>query len=239
MRWKTFRGQLLHEPLLGVHVYQNPWYRWLTFGGTAIQTCIHRRHPENPVLSYIKPFIAAARIFPGDLCLLGLGGAGVLHALSPYWPTINIHAIESNATVIQLASDYFMIDRLASLRVEHQDAALFLKHSYGSYQHVLVDIFTGDEFSEQCNQVSFFEDCRRVLLTGGVLAFNLVDLTKAASLVSQIRDVFDGSTVILPIKKTSNVVMLAVKDKSIMPLIDKLHLKKTIWKPQFGYIGFL
>lgn len=239
MRWKTFRGQLLHDTALGAIVYQNRSYRWLSFGGGGIQTCIHRRYPENPVLSYIKPFIAAARISPGDLCLLGLGGAGVLHALAPYCLEMNTHAVESNATVIQLASDYFMLERLPSLCVEHQDAAQFLKTSSGGYQHLLVDIFTENGFPEQCRSLSFFEDCKRVLLRSGVLAFNLVDLKREALLVRHIRDVFQGATLILPIKKTSNVVMLAVNGASIMSIIEKLHLKKTIWRPQLGYIGFI
>ena len=239
MFWKKFRGKLLHQASLGARVFENTRYRWLMFEGEAIQTCIHLKCPEKPVLPYMHQLMAAVRLISGDICLLGLGGGGVLHALAPYLNEESVQAVEASEEVIRLAKTYFMLERIPSLQIEHDDAGVFLEKSQGGYQHLLVDIFTEAGFPAHCSGLEFFKNCHRVLLDGGVLACNLVSLKQEWILVNHMRSVFEGATLILPIKNTSNVVVLAVKGGSILPLIEKLNLKKTIWDPQCGYIGFI
>ncbi|MFZ4076494.1 MAG: hypothetical protein ACOYKA_00775 [Legionellaceae bacterium] len=156
MFWRTYRGRVLHQTLSGVYVYQNARYRWLTFGDDAIQTCLHRRHPDVPVLPYVPDFIGPARLWPGRVCLLGLGGGGVLHALSPFFHGAQVHVVEVHAEVIQIARDYFMIDKLEGLNIIHEDALSFLSHATQSYDHLLVDIFSTSGFPVHCDALNFF-----------------------------------------------------------------------------------
>ena len=82
--WKTFAGRCIYASPNGAKVYQNLRYRWLTLGSDAIQTLLHRYQPQHFGLNYVNQLTFAAKHTPGDSCLLGLGGAGVAHALAPY-----------------------------------------------------------------------------------------------------------------------------------------------------------
>src|SRR5436189_600067 len=97
--WKTSLGLCLYESHSGYRVYQNAWYRWLTMGNRVLQTLINRRHPERGGLEYVTPLIQMTRAFPGDCCLLGLGGAGVAHALFPVLPNFRMIAVDNSQEI--------------------------------------------------------------------------------------------------------------------------------------------
>lgn len=159
MFWKTLAGRCIHHGLNGTKVEQNMVYRWLTLGSDAIQTLINRRHPERSGLKYIQPLTMAARAAPGLSCLLGLGGAGVAHALTPWFSDSQLDTVESSLAVIEIAEAYFMTDQINHLNIIHQDAFLFVQHTEAQYQHVMVDLFNAHAFPEHCNNADFFKHC--------------------------------------------------------------------------------
>ena len=241
MIWKTFAGRCIHQGLNGATVQQNLAYRWLMLGSNAIQTLINRRHPDRSGLPYIQPLTMAARAMPGSSCLLGLGGAGVAHALAPGFVGAPLDAIESSLEVIELADTYFMTGKINHLTVMHQDAFLYVQHTEKRYQHLMVDLFNAHSFPSHCNNVEFFEHCRRVLLPGGILAVNLANLHEQWPVFMHIRDQFPQCTVSVPVKGTANMVVLAYKGESIKPLLNMLKnqpfLRELVWDSSWGCIA--
>lgn len=241
MMWKTLMGRCIHNGLNGAMVRQNLAYRWLTLGSDALQTLINRRHPERDGLQYIPALTMAAHTHPATSCLLGLGGAGVAHALAPYFHTARLDAVESNMDVIEIASNYFMTNQLKHLNIIHQDASLFVKTTQLNYQHVMVDLFNAHTFPEHCNTSDFFADCRRILLPEGILAVNLANMHEQWPIFLLIREHFQLCTLAIPVKGTANMVVLAYKGASVKPLLElckhSFHKVNLAWDSKWGCIA--
>ena len=241
--WKTFGGHCLYQSPNDTIVHQNVLYRWLTLGSTAIQTLINRRDPQKPELGYIDQLGFAVRAQPGECCLLGLGGAGIAHALAPILGSTPLVAVESNAEIIEISATYFMSDRIKNMSIVHQDASIYVQQCTTQYQHLMVDLYEAHSFPKQCNTHNFFENCQRLLLPQGVLAVNLTNLDEQWPIFQLIRENFDQRTIALPVKRSSNMIILAYKNPSLAPLLDMVKdshcLKKLSWDTRWGCIAQL
>lgn len=239
--WKTFGGRCIFQASNGAKVHQNLLYRWLTLGSELYQTMIHRYHPEKPALSYVDKLTVAIRAAPGASCLLGLGGAGVAHALAPYLGTIPLFAVEHDSVIIDLAEHYFMTSRLNNMHIIHQDAMHFVKTCQHQYQHLLVDLYDAHAFPQHCNNMDFFTCCFELLLPGGILAINLANLDWQLPTFELVKTVFGNRTVSFPVNDATNLVVLAYKGPSINPLLELLkntpYLRQLHWHAGWGCIA--
>ncbi len=239
--WKTLGGRCIYQAPNGAKVHQNYLYRWLTLDSDALQTLINRRSPEKPELGYIHQLSFAVREQPADCCLLGLGGAGVAHGLAPYLKNSTLLAVESNTEVINIASTYFMADRLKNLSILYQDASLFVQQCKSHYQHLMVDLYEAHSFPTQCNTYEFFSDCQRLLLPDGIFSLNLTNVQEQESLFKHVREIFNKRTVSLPVKGAANMIVLACKSTSVAPLLDLLinsqRVKELQWDARWGCIA--
>ena len=106
--WKTIFGKCIYQhPNNDIKVFDNYFYRWLTFSNPFIQTLISKTKPHESQLQYIHPLTLATRDNLGDTCILGLGGGGLVHFLQN--ANINITAVEVNKEVIEIANKYFFL----------------------------------------------------------------------------------------------------------------------------------
>lgn len=243
MMWKTFAGHCIYQSSTGISVHQNVLYRWLKLDSDAIQTLINRYQSEKPGLGYVHQLGFAVHAQPGDCCLLGLGGAGIAHALAPVLGNHQSVAVESNAEIIDIAATYFMTKRLNNLSIMHQDAAIFVKHCVTQFQHVIIDLFDAHSFPVHCNTHEFFAHCHRLLLPGGILATNLANLHEQWPIFQRIREVFQQRTIALPVQGSANIVILACKSSTMASLLDMIkdshRLKKLSWDTRWGCIAQL
>lgn len=239
--WQTIGGKCIYQSPTYEKVYQNFIYRWLTFDSVWVQTLINRRNPQKLGLSYIRQLTLAVKTNPAVTCLLGLGGAGVAHALAPYLGHFELLAVENNPGIIRIAKDYFFTEGLKNLRVIQQDARLFVKESPMTYQHLLVDLFNDHTFPPLCNSDEFFSDCRNLLKPNGVLALNLASMREQWSVFKRVREVFGRTTVSLPVIGTTNLIVLACNSASVNPLLDLLEknyrIKKLSWDADWGCVA--
>ncbi len=241
LNWKTIAKRSIFEAPNGAKVYQNLMYRWLTFDNRAIHTLINRYQPNHIELRYIHELTLAVRMKPGASCLLGLGGAGIAHALLPYLNEIPLHVVEYDQEIINIAARYFMTDRLKNMTIFHQDAAQFVANCNIYYPHLMVDLFDKHSFPENCNTKSFFKHCHRILEPEGIMAFNLANFNDHWSLFHRIREQFGQRTISLPVKGTANLIVLAYHGDSLSPLLELLKksacLKLLTWDEKWGCIG--
>ncbi len=240
---KTTFGQCLFESSSGLRVYQNAWYRWLTFGNNILQSVINRRHPENAGLKYIIPLTQMVLAFPGDCCLLGLGGAGVAHTLYPALSTSRVVAVDSCLEVINIARQYFMTSRILNLTTVHLQASTFVQSPSASYQHLIIDLHNGNDYPIECNNDAFFTDCKAMLNPEGILAINLINIKDKIQLLQRIRTIFNHYTLIVPIKGTTNTLIFAfnlLPSDLFLKRIEKMKwIKNLVWDTTCGLIGQL
>lgn len=241
MIWKATQGRCIHHSDNGIQVYQNFFYRWLTFNNDDIQTLINRHRPHIPALTYIDPLSFGIRLNPMDCCLLGLGGGAVPHAMNPYLKEHRMFAVENNAEIIDIAKKYFMIDRIKSLNILHQDAYDFVTYCDQRFGYLMIDLFNANSFPEHCNTQSFFLHCQRVLLPEGILAINLPNLREQWSIYQHISAIFNQCTVLLPTLRSTNTLLFACNGTTTTPLLELLkrnrRLKRLSWEPHWGYIA--
>lgn len=239
--WKTGFGRCIDQKT-GVYVYQNPVYRWLQFDSAAIQTLIHRYYPHRYGLKYLKPFTLPVRFEPGSCCLLGLGGGGVIHALHQRLQHTTITAVESNINVIQMALKHFMLAYIKNLDIIHQDANLFIQTPPKRYQYLLIDLYSAHHFPACCQQSDFFSFCRQMLEQDGILCMNIVGVDDAWAILKLLRLSFGQHTLCLPVKGTTNIVILAIQENTGLHYFERLLqfnvLKRIVWDVEWGYIGF-
>lgn len=239
--WKTFARHCIYQSPTGIRVFQNPLFRWLQFESRAIQTLINRYFPHRPGLSYIKTLIFAVRLQPAQCCMLGLGGGGAAHALSPLLSPDKLLIVENNDEVIDIASRFFMINQLDNLSIVHQDANSFVYQCTHQFQHLLVDLFDANAFPSHCNNEAFFAQCKRLLKPEGILAVNLANRHEQWPLFQLIQQQFHLSTLALPVLDSPNMIILAQNSNSITPFLEFLkknkHLRQLTWNNKWGNVA--
>jgi spermidine synthase len=238
--WKMLFKRKIYSTKDNINVYNNRRYQWLTFNQNDIQTLINLSNPTQPELNYIPPMIACAQHNPGNVCLLGLGGAAIAHALDKFMTNYTLTAVEYNHNVIDIAQKYFMTAQIDCLKIIHDDARLHLKHTLDKYQHILVDLYDPNNSLEAVQNAEFFLLCKSRLLSNGILAINIVNFADRELILCHLREIFHLVT--LPVKNAANTIVLAYAGESINDLLDQLYKYKIIqnimWDKDFGCIAW-
>ena len=232
-KWKTLIGKKLFSNNQ-VHVYGNYYYRWLTFGHGDLQTLIYLPKPNQPQLNYLKPLVLCAQQNQELTCLLGLGGGAITHMLKN-----NLDVIEYDAQIILLAQRFFMLKKLSSLNIIHINAIQYLQDTTQLYKNILVDLYDCTYPHDKLQSIDFFINCKAKLLPDGILAVNIV--TMHEKILENMKKLFH--IVIIPIKNTTNLVVLGYSGASINPLIEILSMSKLIkritWDQRLGFLSFI
>lgn len=236
---KTFFKRCIYNSQSGVKVYQNIFYRWLTFNSKPIQTLLNRRHPEKPLLHYLIPLTIAVRAAPGNTCLLGLGGGAAAHYLMPFLEGMKLDIVENNLEIIDIAKTYFKTDALINTSIIHQDAAQFVLQHKSKYKHLIVDLSNADAFPTDCNTDLFFQHCFDCLDTDGIFAINLANTGQHWPILNRIQKICHQSTLLFPIKNSANIVILAGRGITAKELLNKFEthykIKTLTWDYKWGH----
>lgn len=235
-------GKCIHTSPSGFKVYDNFRYRWLTFGTSAYQTVINRRHPDRAIMGYIPALTLMTRQAQGDCCMFGLGGAATAHFITKYQPDINLLAVEKSEEVITIANTYFMAKELKNLSIVNQDAMEFVQQYPRKYRHLIIDLYDANQFPKECANHEFFSACTRILDSDGFLAINLANSNEHWPILELIRQSFNA-TIVIPIHKRDNMVIIATHNDSRSFLVKHLEkctdIKKMVWDMKWGLMGLL
>ncbi|CEG57129.1 spermidine synthase [Legionella fallonii] len=240
MRWRTKFGRCIYVSPSGYKVYQNFFYRWLTLGSTALQTVIWRPNPKKPVLYYIPVLTLMARKFPGTGCLLGLGGASVPRLLNSENPGHHIVVVDNSEEVIDIAKQFFMLDSIPDITLVQQNANDYVRECTAQYKHLIIDLYDANNFPAECNHEEFFIHAQNRLTPDGFLAINLANYKEQWPIYQLIKKHFKN-TIVIPVKKSANVVIIASTHGShefFMNEIKSCHrFKKIVWMDSWGFVG--
>jgi len=225
---KTSFGHCIYQSKSGAKVFQNYWYRWLTFNSSALQTVMLRRNPQKPVLNYLAPLCMLAKSTPGNTCVLGLGGASAAHYLSPFTINESILAVENNKDVIDIAKHYFHSEEVKQLKIIHEDAALFLKNDNGLFKHLIIDLYNSHFYPPECNTDEFFLHCKQKLKDNGFLAINLANPEEQLNIYKKVKKQFKHCTVVMPVKSCANMIIFASKTPSFSYITEYIYKSTSV-----------
>jgi spermidine synthase len=165
-------------------------------------------HPERLVFLYERLMLLAFALVerPRSALLLGLGGGAMCRHLAAYLPGCAVTVVEHDAAVIELARNFFHIDR----SILHAEAQEVVADARGAYDVILVDLYDGR--GAAVIEAGFWADCARALAPGGCLAVNWAAFVDDAFARAEARDIaaaFGRSFFVGPRALTENVVQLA------------------------------
>lgn len=237
--WKTIFGKCIYQhPNNNIKVFDNYFYRWLTFSNPFIQTLISKAKPHESQLQYIQPLTLATRDNFGNTCILGLGGGGLIHFLQN--TNINITAVEVNKVIIEIANKYFFLKNNAYTQIVHDDGYNFVQSTPEKYQNLLIDIHDCLSFPQNCLNLKFFNNCVNILKYDGVLGINVTNHIDREIIFSHLYKLFTTKIISIPIKGYANVILLASNKFSTKYMLNHIRqskeVNKIIWDNKFGYI---
>lgn len=182
-------ARICHGTLMGKELYrieddegsivvtQRGNKRLLSFGSRLEQSSVLMGKPYYLIHEYTQImllgllFVDARRI-----TLLGLGGGGLAHCLSHYFPQSTIQVVEIRQAVIDIAYDWFDLPRLDNLQVVNDDASHYISnHEQSTTDIIFSDLYEADGMSACQAQQEFIAASYKALSEQGCLVINFHD----------------------------------------------------------------
>jgi spermidine synthase len=162
-----------------ITVYEEDGTRCMRFTRrfSARQTCVSLKDRDQMVFNYTKMMLGALYLNPNPqkVLIIGVGGGTLPTALSSMFPTAEIHAIEIDPAVINVARKYFDFKPGKTTTVFEEDGRVFVKRAIKKgykYDLVLLDAFDHEYIPEHLLTKEFLEEVKKIILPGGVLGAN-------------------------------------------------------------------
>ncbi|CAF3771336.1 unnamed protein product [Rotaria magnacalcarata] len=157
------------DDILVLFFGQNGWLGW--------QSGINLRRPYKPCDIYIKLFFTSFICKPKakQVLIIGLGGGVLPMLIRHYFPTVIIHVVEIDATVIELASEFFYLTEQIEngyMHVIADDGFLYASETAHRYDIIFIDAFVEDAMPSHMNTSQFFSNLHGILKADGCLVTN-------------------------------------------------------------------
>nr|WP_314540925.1 transferase spermidine synthase [uncultured Massilia sp.] len=149
--------------------------RTLEFMPGDIQSEMLLARPHALTLAYLRAMMCFVLFVPRPrhIVMVGLGGGSLVKFCRRHFPGTRITVIELRADVIALRTQFHVPPDDACLTVVNADAADYLPRLAGQADVLLVDGFDAAGLPPRLADASFYADCRRALVPGGVLVANV------------------------------------------------------------------
>jgi spermidine synthase len=133
-----------------------------------------------------------------------------------------------------------MADRISGLTIVHKNAKEYVQECNDTYTHLIIDLYDANNFPAECINDDFFIHCKNRLEKNGFLAVNLANYKEQWPIFQLIKKQFKN-TIVIPVKKSANMVIIASPNESKELFINKIRetgkIKKIVWMHTWGYVG--
>jgi spermidine synthase len=119
-----------------------------------------------------------------NILILGLGGGTVAHLVAENFTGSEIVSVEIDQAMVDIARNYFDIDKIPNHRVIVDDAMRVVVEpetfnlNPGSFQAVYVDIFIGEKYPDLGSSGNFIAAVKKMATSGGLVIFNRIYITE-------------------------------------------------------------
>lgn len=186
--------------------------RVLSFGTGLEQSSVLIERPACLTHEYTQIMLLGLLFTEArHITLLGLGGGGLVHCLSHFYPQCQLQVVELRQKVIAVARDWFELPQTDNIAIHCGDAARYIAQTAdASSDLILSDLYEADGMSEVQASLFYIRNCARHLTDNGVMVLNFHQLPAPESeLMQAIRaqfaevfvcDVFSGNYVMFCLK---------------------------------------
>jgi spermidine synthase len=172
-------------------------------------------NPYELVSEYTRKMMGflVLRPRPERVLIVGLGGGSLVKYCHRHLQTTRVTAVEIDADVIALRSQFYVPPDDERLNIVHGDGA---KHVASMAERgeqsdaILIDAYDHTGIAEAVVERAFIENAKKVLGTHGVFVMNLVaDVDECKTHVETIRQVFGNPILVIAVQHCSNLVVFA------------------------------
>ncbi len=224
-----------------IDVREEAGVRTLHFGSDWIQGAMRVARPWHLELEYTKEMMASLllrddRRFPRKVLLIGLGAASLTKFLYRHYPLAKLTVLEIEPAVVAAARQFFKLpEEPTRLNIVIGDGAEFVAHSDQTFDLILVDGFDANARPGALDTLPFYQMCRSRLSDSGILAANLLGLTRGfKDSLARIRDAFDGRALAFPSCDSGNVIAFAAAGEPIEITLGDLKEQASNLKSETG-----
>lgn len=142
-------------------------------------TEIHSMYdPENIILKpeaeHYWNFLTLFPVLHGNakkILFLGAGGGTALSQIAHYFPEIEIHGVEMDQEIINIAQKYFNMTS-PNIKIHIADGLHFIKETEEKFDIIFLDAFIGGNLSPRFLRVNIFDDLKKILNPNGIIVGN-------------------------------------------------------------------
>jgi spermidine synthase len=149
---------------------------------------------------------------PKQILIIGLGGGSLVKYCHRHLPATRIIAVEIDADVLALRSQFMVPpddDRLTVIQADGADHVAQMADRGGRINAILVDAYDCAGIANAVVERSFVENAKQILGTNGVFVLNLVaESADAKRHVETIRQVF-RDTFVVAMQRGGNLIIFA------------------------------
>jgi spermidine synthase len=200
--------------------------RTLEFRPGMVQSEMRLSRPDDILLAYVRAMMCFTLFqpHPKHIVMVGLGGGSLVKFCHRYLPRSRITVLELRADVIALREQFAIPPDGPRLRVIEADAAAYLPRLAGSADVLLVDGFDQDGLPPALGSAAFYDDCRRALRPGGVMAANIFSYDPHyAAMLRRLRQAFEQRVCQFPGIAGNNRILFAVAGGAPSPALRMLE----------------
>jgi len=206
----------LHQQMIDgerLVVKENKEYRWIEYGGDAIQSIMKKSDP----LQVISPVYQALLIFlrfnhlPLTVLNLGLGGATIDRLLASL-DDISLTSVDASQPMINVAKQYFHLPN--NVRIICQLAQQYVTESTEHFDIVICDLFVNDINPDFIFKDVFYRQLNKIMNANGCVLIN-IQINSEAKLLSTLLMIKNHFPYIalLEFENYKNIIVIASLNK--------------------------
>ena len=164
---------------------------------------------------------------PRRVAVLGLGLGTTARTLQRVYPPVEIHAVEHNREVIDVASRFFGLTLSDTFKVYLNDAFEWVQRAEAdSYDAVYVDLFDSDGLATSLEHPEFVQHLGRILRPKGLFSFNLLRNRKQNVRIGHALQSLTRSVWKIDGVRKSNVALFGIQNSRVDPLLSLERAKR-------------
>lgn len=217
---RKLKAMLLDESYPKPFVIDDGELLTLYFNIRLIQSVMRLDAPNALELRYTRKMTGFLLFNPRPkrVALIGMGGGSLVKFCHRHLPQCDVTAIELDTDVLAFRDLFKVPPDGPRLQVLQTDGAAFLAEAEKGFDAILVDAFDKTGVAPALASRDFIDSCFAKLSGKGCLVMNLAgDKRRYSGLVEEVAEVFEGRTIVVPVRGDGNNVLFAFRDARFKP----------------------
>ncbi|MDD3883451.1 MAG: fused MFS/spermidine synthase [Gallionella sp.] len=212
-----------------IDISEEAGVRYLHFGSSWIQGAMRIARPWNLELEYTREMMASLLLrdpkhWPRRVLLIGLGAASLTKFIYRYLPLAHLTIVEIEPAVVAAARQFFKLpEDPKRIHLIIGDGAEYVLGHDKKFDLILVDGFNEHAHPGELNTLPFYQACRSRLSDQGILATNLIGLSRGVlGGFAYILNAFDDRALLFPSCASGNKIAVAAAGEPVALSMEEL-----------------